>query len=122
MLMRSILIAIGLFMASFGAAFAETTLVMVEEQGCAWCQRWNDEISQIYPKTEEGKSAPLRRIDLGDMKASEIDFARPVVFTPTFVLVIDGQEVSRMEGYGGDEFFWFLLTRMLTEANVQIGS
>jgi hypothetical protein len=44
-----------------------------------------------------------------------MSFARPVVFTPTFVLVEDGQELARIEGYPGEDFFWGLLARMLEE-------
>lgn len=87
-------------------------LVMVEQDGCHWCARWNNEISHIYPKTSEGKRAPLRRVDLRDLP-SDIDFESRPVFTPTFVLVQDGQELARMEGYAGDDFFWFLLGQML---------
>ncbi|WP_339106674.1 hypothetical protein [Roseovarius rhodophyticola] len=39
--------------------FAETYLLMAEEQGCYWCARWNEEIAHIYPKTAEGKTAPF---------------------------------------------------------------
>jgi len=40
-----------------------------------------------------------------------------VVFTPTFVLMGDGVEVGRMEGYAGEDFFWGLLGRMLSQAD-----
>lgn len=89
-------------------------LVMVEQDGCHWCARWNAEIGHIYPKTDEGKEAPLRRVDLRDLP-DDITFASRPVFTPTFVLVEDGQELSRIEGYAGDEFFWFLLNKLLNE-------
>ena len=87
-------------------------LVMVEQDGCHWCAQWNHEISAIYPKTDEGKRAPLRRVDLHDLP-DDIEFISKPVFTPTFVLVEDGKELARMEGYAGDEFFWFLLGKML---------
>ena len=89
-------------------------LVMVEQVGCIYCARWDEEIAPIYPKTPEGKFAPLRRLDIGDV-ADEIDVARRVIFTPTFLVVEDGAELARMEGYAGDEFFWPLLTEMLQE-------
>ena len=102
--------------AIFSIGFAPLTrsaeLIMVEEAGCIWCARWNAEISDIYPKTDEGRQAPLRRVDLNDLPA-DIDFVSRPVFTPTFVLVQDGQELGRLEGYNGDEFFWFLLNRLL---------
>lgn len=102
------------------AASAETRLIMVEEQGCVWCQRWLAEIGPIYPKTSEGKVAPLRRVDLADPLPTDISFAASLRFTPTFVLVIDGVEVNRIEGYPGEDFFWGLLDRMLQEAKVDM--
>lgn len=89
-------------------------LVMVEQDGCHWCAQWNEEISATYPKTEEGQRAPLRRVDLRDLP-DDITFKSKPVFTPTFVLVDEGQELTRMEGYAGDQFFWFLLEKMLDE-------
>ncbi len=102
------------------AAGAETRLVMVEEQGCVWCERWLAEIGPIYPKTSEGKVAPLRRVDLADPLPEDIKFSGSLRFTPTFVLVIDGVEVNRIEGYPGEDFFWGLLDRMLMEAKVDM--
>ena len=92
-------------------------LVMVEQAGCHWCAQWNAEISHIYPKTDDGKRAPLRRADLRDLP-DDVTFKSPPVFTPTFVLVEDGRELGRIEGYAGDEFFWFLLARLLDENGV----
>lgn len=89
-------------------------LVMVEQEGCHWCARWNAELGDIYPKTDEGQRAPLRRVNLRALP-DDIAFTSPPVFTPTFVLVEDGQELGRIEGYAGDEFFWFLLGTLLDE-------
>lgn len=100
--------------ALYGLAGQAAELVMVEQAGCHWCARWNAEVSHIYPKTEEGSRAPLRRVDLRDLP-DDIDFASRPVFTPTFVLVENGKELGRMEGYNGDEFFWFLLNKLLDE-------
>ncbi len=87
-------------------------LVMVEQDGCHWCAQWDKEISHIYPKTDEGARAPLRRVNLRGLP-DDITFTSRPVFTPTFVLIRDGQELGRIEGYAGDEFFWFLLGRLL---------
>lgn len=92
---------------------------MVEQAGCHWCARWNKEISHIYPKTEDGKRAPLRRVDLRDLP-DDLSFKSRPVFTPTFVLIEDGTELGRIEGYAGDEFFWFLLTKLLAEHEDEI--
>jgi|TARA_R110000787_G_scaffold92517_6_gene194478 hypothetical protein len=120
MRLRTALFAIATSFLLAGAAFAETALIMVEEQGCVWCARWNKQIAPIYPKTPEGKAAPLRRIDINAERPDDLTFARSLRFTPTFVLMIDGNEVSRIEGYPGEDFFWGLLGRMLSEAEVPI--
>ena len=90
-------------------------LVMVEEHGCTWCARWNAEIGPIYPKTEEGRAVPLRRIDKTIRKPEGFSYARPVVFTPTFVLIEDGAEIDRIEGYPGEELFWWRLSKLFTD-------
>ena len=98
-------------------AASRLELVMVEQRGCAYCARWDAEIAPIYPKTEEANRAPLRRIDLRAPVPEDLSLARPAIFTPTFVLVRDGAEVDRIEGYPGPDFFWSLLGDMLTKAD-----
>jgi thioredoxin-related protein len=95
-------------------------LVMVEQDGCHWCAAWNRELGHIYPRTEEGRRAPLRRVNLHDLP-EDIAFASRPIFTPTFVLVEDGRELGRMEGYAGDQFFWFILGRLLDEHGIEEG-
>ena len=95
-------------------------LLMFEEPGCIWCARWNAEIGPIYPKTPEAALAPLRRIDLRDPVPDDLTLARPVVFTPTFVLIAAGTEVNRIEGYPGPDFFWGLLDSMFADAGSEV--
>ena len=99
-------------------ALAETRLMMAEEPGCIWCARWNAEIGPIYDKTGEGAAAPLLRVDLTGPIPDEIVLARAVNFTPTFILLRDSQEIARLEGYPGEDFFWALLAQMLTVNDV----
>lgn len=108
--LRSYLIALVLAVSALPAAAVE--LVMVEQTGCEWCERWNDEIGQTYPKTTEGKFAPLRRVDLYAMP-EDLHIDRRVNFTPTFLIVENGRELTRLEGYPGEDFFWPLLDIML---------
>lgn len=110
---RLICVSVLIFGTFVSARAAE--LIMVEEPGCVWCARWNTEIGPIYPKTAEARRAPLRRMDISDVSASGITFKSRVTFTPTFILVEDGQEVIRIEGYPGEDFFWGLLAEMLKQ-------
>ncbi|KQB95739.1 hypothetical protein AL073_13680 [Loktanella sp. 1ANDIMAR09] len=103
-----------------GSARAEVRLMMAEEPGCLWCARWNEEIGPIYPKTEEGAAAPLRRVNLLDPMPSDIVLARRINYTPTFILLVEGVETNRIEGYPGDDFFWGLLGQMLEQEGVNL--
>lgn len=88
-------------------------LLMVEEPGCVYCARFNREIGPAYPKTDEGKRAPLRRLQLHEPWPLELKSVRKATVTPTFILVENGKELDRLVGYPGDEYFWFLLAEML---------
>jgi hypothetical protein len=96
-------------------AFAQVELVMVEQHGCHWCAQWDATIAPIYPKTPEGSFAPLRRIDLREPVPDDLTLAGRAVFTPTFILVDDGRELARMEGYPGEEMFWWGLASLLRD-------
>lgn len=96
-------------------------LIMFEEAGCPWCARWNDEIAPIYPKTTEGKIAPLRRVDLHGDWPEDLPELKPVHYTPTFVLIADGKEVGRILGYPGEDFFWGLLAGLIAEIDAPAG-
>ncbi len=119
--MTRLLVSTLLFWAAFAQpVLPETYLLMAEEDGCVWCARWNEEIAHIYPKTAEGKTAPLKRFDVHHDKVNDVVFAQPVYFTPTFLLIKDGAELGRIEGYPGEDFFWGLLAQMFQRAGVAI--
>ncbi len=96
-------------------AWAEVRLIMVEQPGCAYCAAWDDEIAPIYPNTAEGSFAPLERAQLREGAPDGVSYDRRVNFTPTFIVVKEGEEVARLEGYPGEHFFWPVLERMLSE-------
>lgn len=89
-------------------------LVMVEQRGCGYCRAWHADVGPEYPITPEGRFAPLRVVDLRALPA-DLGLARRPVYTPTFVLTRDGQEIGRIEGYPGEDFFWVLLDRLLRQ-------
>jgi hypothetical protein len=101
-------------MLSLATATAMTAeLVMLEEDGCGWCQQWNKEIGGVYHKTAEGKLAPLRRVDMHSPLPADLKFLTKGGYTPTFILVDNGREIARLRGYPGEDFFWGLLGEML---------
>lgn len=78
-----------------------------------WCERWNDEIGVVYHKTEEGRRAPLRRVDMHAPLPTDLGYLVKGGYTPTFVLVNKGREIGRIRGYPGEDFFWGLLQLLL---------
>lgn len=100
-------------------ARADVSLLMFEEDGCVWCARWNAEVGPEYPITPEGLAAPLVRLDIHEPLPGDLTLTSRPRFTPTFVLVEDGAEVGRIEGYPGEDFFWGLLGRLLEQTTPQ---
>jgi hypothetical protein len=117
-LFRRCIFALGLCLVATVAMAQDLTLYMVEQPGCIYCARWDAEVGDAYDKTAEGRAAPLERIQLLDPLPEGISFDRKAVFTPTFVLVQNGQELERIEGYPGEDFFYGMLGVMLKNAGV----
>ena len=88
-------------------------LVMFEQKGCVWCQKFDREIAPAYDKTSEGKRAPLRRLDIAQPVPADLTFIGRERFTPVFVLIDTGREIGRIRGYPGDTFFWGLLANLI---------
>ena len=88
-------------------------LVMFEQALCEWCDAWEKDVGIIYSRTDEGKRVPIRKVDIHDKRPADLNNIKPVIFTPTFVLVQDGAEIGRILGYPGEDHFWGLLNQML---------
>lgn len=95
------------------AAGSGIRLIMVEEKGCRFCKKWDAEIGPAYAKSAEGRFAPLKRVRRG---APEIRGLNPVVYTPTFIVVRRGEEIGRITGYPGQDYFWSELAPILAAA------
>lgn len=89
-----------------------SALVMVEEAGCGYCARWLAEVGPGYPLSDEGKVAPLHRRDRFDPEVRR--FGR-LIYTPTFVLIHDGEERGRILGYPGADFFWSMIGELVAK-------
>jgi hypothetical protein len=98
------------------SSWGDTRLLMLDQTACEWCERWDAEVGVVYAKTAEGKRAPLLRTDIFGPLPEGIALSRRAHFTPTFVLVKDGAEIGRIEGYPGEDFFYGMLQQMLERA------
>ena len=95
-----------------------TALVMVEDRGCPYCARFDAEARDSYVNSPEGKLAPLLRYRRGD---PAIAFIERVVYSPTFILLVEGREAARATGYIGAELFWMEIARLMQTAGLKTG-
>ena len=80
-------------------------LYMFRRVGCPWCAPLDREIGPAYDKTEIGRRAPLRMVDIyGEHPPIALKAQSGV-----------GRELGRIEGYPGDQFFWGLLEGLLQQ-------
>lgn len=113
--LRHWLLALAMLVVLSSVSVSAAELVMYRRPGCPWCLRWDREIGGVYAKTAVGRQLPLRMVDL-DGERPELVLKSPVIYTPTFVLVENGREIGRIEGYAGEDFFWGLLERLAERA------
>jgi hypothetical protein len=104
-------LAVALLLAGSAANAAE--LVMFSRVGCPYCAQFDREIAPIYDKTDEGKAAPLRRVDIHAPIPPDLGAVTVERITPVFVLVDKGREIGRIRGYPGEDNFWGLLAGMI---------
>lgn len=92
------------------AQASETYLVMIHEDNCPWCEAFEEEVGKFYHKTPESEILPLKRIDYHEKMPPNWQVNGVALFTPTFIILDDGVEVGRIEGYPGRELFWWRLS------------
>ena len=100
----------------FASQFAwANKLLMFDDDDCSWCRKWDEEIGAIYHLTPESCQASLQQIKLGEKLPESVSINESVEYTPTFVLLHNDEEVGRIVGYPGQDFFWSLLNEMIDE-------
>ncbi len=93
-------------------------LIMVDEPNCVYCRKWEAEIGGGYARSAQGRFAPLVKVR---RKSRELSGFNPVIYTPTFILVRRGEELGRITGYPGREFFYPELDALLAQAGFAPG-
>jgi thioredoxin-related protein len=97
------------FFLDISASFCgDSRLLFFTETSCPYCQWWEKDIGDIYPKTEYSKEFQLTRITFDkDFNSQASSLKKSILGTPTFVFVYLGKEIGRIEGYNGPEMFWW---------------
>jgi hypothetical protein len=100
---------------TIGPVASAAELVMFARAGCPWCERFDREIGPIYGRTDEGRAAPLRRVDIDAPVPPDLAAIAVERITPVFVLVERGREVGRIRGFPGEDNFWGLLAGLIED-------
>ena len=108
-----LMLVLAILSAAFSARAAE--LVVLVQPGCPWCRQFDAEIAPAWPKTPEGRIAPLRRVDITEPWPDDLAGIQRERFTPSFILMHEGREIGRLRGYVGDQFFWFRIAELIAK-------
>ena len=101
-----IILALALILTALPATAGPLRLLMVEKKGCIYCAAWDREIGPVYARHPEGRAAPLMMVDVDGPYPDGLALDRKPWLTPSFILLRDGLEVTRFEGYPGAERFY----------------
>lgn len=113
---RGFLAGAGILAAGRARAAPRLRLMMVRRAGCVYCAQWDREIAPIYDRRPEGRAAPVFMVDVEGPYPDGLALARRPWLSPTFILLLGGQEVARFEGYPGRDRFFDVLGAMLDQA------
>ncbi|WP_246020724.1 SoxS protein [Paracoccus subflavus] len=116
--MKALIVAL-LVMAAVLPAAAEPglRLLMVEKKGCIYCLAWDRSVAPGYGASDAGRAAPLMRVDIYGPYPDGLVLARRPFVTPTFILLDNGVEIGRLEGYMTAPQFHAALSGMLAQAS-----
>lgn len=103
------------FVACSPAAAAENQLIMVTSDHCPYCQAWELDVGKIYDESPYALSLPLTRVEIGSKIPGGVTLQKPVVGTPTFLIIYKGEEIDRQNGYSDAELFWWWLSEYAAE-------
>ncbi|MCG6111406.1 MAG: SoxS protein [Paracoccus sp.] len=95
-------------------------LMMVESPACHHCRAWHAQIGPGYAASRAGRAAPLIHVDVDGPYPDGLALDRRPWITPTFVLLSDGFERGRVEGYVGARHFHPVLEAMMREAGLSL--
>ena len=94
-------------------AAADARLIMVTSEHCPYCQAWERDVGAVFSKSPYAAKLPLTRVEIGSKMPNNVVLEKPIIGTPTFLIIRNGQEIDRQRGYQDEEiFYWWLSEHM----------
>ena len=92
-------------------------LVIVEVEGCIYCEILRRDVMPAFNASPEAKELPVRFLDLNTPEAKQLELTEgPLTTVPTVLLVKANREVGRAAGYMGPEGFFHSIKWMMSYA------
>ncbi len=85
--------------ATAGETVPRTEVIVFEIGGCKYCTAFRDNLGARYLASTTNRAAPMRFVDVGKLDPQSFQLRADINTVPTIVVLQDGREVDRVEGY-----------------------
>jgi hypothetical protein len=93
-------------------------LVVIEVEGCTYCEVLRRDVMPAYAGAPETRELPVRFLDLNTPEAAKLQLIDgPLTVVPTLLLVRSNREVARASGYMGPAGFFHAVRWMMGHAH-----
>ena len=82
-----------------GNVAPRTEVIVFEIGGCTHCTAFRDNLGARYLASTTNRAAPMRFVDVGRLDPHAFQLRADINTVPTIVVMQDGREVDRVEGY-----------------------
>ena len=103
------------FTAIIHNAAADARLIMVTSEYCLYCQAWEHDVGAVFNKSPYAAKLPLTRVEIGSKMPNNVVLIKPIIGTPTFLIIRNGREIDRQRGYQDEEMFYWWLSEHMAE-------
>ena len=86
-------------------------VVVYETTDCLYCFLFRRDVAPGYRRSRRGQSVPLRYLNLDEATPSR-GLKAPISQVPTAVVMREGHEIGRIEGYTGPHSFYQAIARL----------
>ena len=93
-----------------------TELLVFEHPQCSYCQVFREHVLPKYHIAARISAPPLRFVDVAQDDTGSLGLSARIGMVPTAVVMRDGREVGRIEGYWGSANFFRMLAHILDGA------
>lgn len=92
-------------------------VIVLEAPNCTYCNVFRQLVLPRYLRSKRAGDLPIRFVDVNDPAADQLKLSSSVTMVPTVVMMREGQEVDRINGYMGPEAFFQSVARTFGSAD-----